>query len=144
MSTEEDAKLPRRKSAVMARTSAQGRKAAADRLLAEAQKTAAELVRPEAIRGAKEFIEAAINSPDGERRIFEEFPVKILGATVLKALIGDSSAARLFFQQYALWQEAQQKRINVKPEPNVECTPAGFTWRRAPDDNGETDPDSAL
>jgi hypothetical protein len=58
----------------MARTSVQRRKAAADRLLAEAQKPAAELVRPEAIRHAKEFIEAAINSPDGENLLFEEFP----------------------------------------------------------------------
>jgi hypothetical protein len=37
---------------------------------------------------------------------------------VLKALIGDSSAARLFFQQYALWKESREKGVrDVKPEP---------------------------
>jgi hypothetical protein len=82
-----------------------------------------------------------------EKTIFGAFPVKILAAMVLKALIGDSSAARLFFQQYAVWKEAQQKRIDVKPEPNVECTPAGFTWRGAQDDEGDRTrvaPDSPL
>jgi hypothetical protein len=120
----------------MARTSAQGRKAAADRLLADAQKTAAELVRPEAIRQAKEFIEDAINSPDGEKLIFQEFPFKILGAVVLKALIGDSSAARLFFQQYALWKEATKKRVfDVKPESGIEQPSEAFMWRRTPDES---------
>jgi hypothetical protein len=104
--------------------------------LVGARSLAKKLLRPGALECGAAELETMIQHPDYEERIYTEFTPKVLVATTLKALMGDTSAQRLFFQERKLWAELQDGAVNIAAEPQLN-TPLEFGPRSVEEEESQ-------